>query len=59
MKKTNATAELKKIAWRYFEKSLLKLGGIRASYRRSYLQAKDDGIGRECIGSDKYGNRYY
>jgi hypothetical protein len=46
----SATNELKKAAWHYFEKTLLKLGGVRASYRRSYLQAKDDGLGRERIG---------
>ena len=45
--------------WNNFEKVLNKVAGARSAYRRSYVKSKDDGLGRERIATDKYGNNYY
>ena len=45
--------------WRSLEVTVLKISSYRSSYRRSYIQAKDDGLGRERVGADKFGNTYY
>ena len=50
---------LKNKLWINFEKVLNKVAGARSSYRRSYVKSKDDGLGRERIATDKYGNNYY
>ena len=42
-----------------FESFILKIGGRRSKWRQWYLKQKDDAIGREVIGVDKYGNKYY
>lgn len=45
--------------WYKLETLVLKLGSERSKIRRSYLKAKDEGLGRERIGVDKFGNAYY
>jgi len=46
-------------AWSMFESVLTRVNVFRTRYRLSFLKAKDDGLGREMIGSDRFGNRYY
>ena len=38
---------------------LLKAASGRSSLKSAYIKSKDDGLGRECIATDKYGNNYY
>ena len=41
------------------ENFLLTVGKRRSKFRQWYIKQKDDAIGRELIGMDKFGNRYY
>ena len=50
---------LKQRLWINFEKLLTRVAGERSKYRRNYLKAKDDKLGRERIATDKFGNQYY
>ena len=50
---------LKNKFWNNFEKVLNKVAGARSAYRRSYVKSKDDGLGRERIATDKFGNNHY
>lgn len=45
--------------WYGLESLVLRLGSERSKWRRSYIQGKDDGLGRQRIGTDKFGNNYY
>ncbi len=38
---------------------LLNAANNRSKLKIAYLKRKDEGFGRECIGSDKFGNNYY
>ena len=38
---------------------LLKSANLRSRLKNDYVKRKDEGLGRECIGTDKYGNNYY
>ena len=37
----------------------MKATSFRQQWRRSWLKGKDDGLGRERVGRDKFGNVYY
>ena len=50
---------LKQRLWFNFERLLNKVASERSKYRRNYQQGKDDGLGRERLATDKYGNQYY
>jgi NADH:ubiquinone oxidoreductase subunit len=45
--------------WNTFEKTLGKMASVRQNLRRNYLKGKDDGLGRELVGADRFGNTYY
>ena len=50
---------LKAIFLNKIEKVIFRLSGAQTSWRRFYIQQKDDALGRERVGLDKYGNKYY
>lgn len=41
------------------DKAILKLGRRRSKFRQWYIKNKDEAIGREIVGTDKFGNKYY
>ncbi len=41
------------------ETMLLGIAGKRSKWRQWYIKHKDQAIGREIVGIDKYGNKYY
>jgi NADH:ubiquinone oxidoreductase subunit len=51
--------KIKVALWYKLETLVLKLGSERSRLRRSYLKSKDEGLGRERVGVDKFGNAYY
>ena len=50
---------IRKALWPKVESALLKSANFRANLTKSRLKAKDEGLGRECIGTDRFGNNYY
>jgi NADH:ubiquinone oxidoreductase subunit len=50
---------MKQMFWEGLEKVAMKIANRRARLARSYLKAKDDGLGRERVGTDRFGNNYY
>lgn len=51
--------KLKVKLWYMLESTVLRISSERSKIRRSYIKAKDDGLGRERVGADKFGNTYY
>jgi hypothetical protein len=41
------------------ESFLLNIAGKRSTWRQWYIKQKDQAIGREIVGVDKFGNKYY
>ncbi len=41
------------------ENWLLKIGNKRSKWRQWFIKQKDDAIGREVVGVDRFGNKYY
>ena len=41
------------------ESFLLNIGNKRSKWRQWYIKNKDDAIGREIVGVDRFGNKYY
>ena len=50
---------MKNALWPRFEKALERAANERVKWKFNKLKRKDDRLGRECIGSDKFGNQYY
>lgn len=50
---------LKNAIWPRFERLLLRASSERSKLRYFYMKRKDNGLGRECIATDKFGNNYY
>ena len=50
---------IKSTIFNKLEKSLVKLFAKRSKFRHWYINQRDDAIGRELIGMDKFGNKYY
>jgi NADH:ubiquinone oxidoreductase subunit len=42
-----------------FEALVLNIGGKRSRWRQWYIKHRDDALGREVVGMDKFGNKYY
>ncbi len=38
---------------------VMKIGSERSKWRRSWVQGKNEGLGREKVGADKFGNTYF
>jgi len=51
--------KIRSIFFNKFESLLLSVGGKRSKWRQLYIKHKDEAIGREIIGVDKFGNKYY
>lgn len=41
------------------ESLLIKLSSRRSRFRQWYIKQKDEALGREVVGVDKFGNKYY
>lgn len=41
------------------ESAILKIVNRRSKFNQWYIKQRDDAIGREMIGYDKFGNKYY
>jgi NADH:ubiquinone oxidoreductase subunit len=41
------------------DKALLSLAPKQAAWRKFYIEQKDQALGRERVGVDRYGNKYY
>ena len=41
------------------ENFILSIAGKRSLWRQWYIKQKDQAIGREIVGVDKFGNKYY
>ena len=50
---------IRQVLFNKFESLILKIGGKRSRWRRWYLKQKDEALGREVVGVDKFGNKYY
>ena len=42
-----------------FEASLHRIAKGRSRFAQAYFKAKDEALGREMVGVDKFGNKYY
>lgn len=42
-----------------FEKALVKVAKHQNWFRKFYIQQKDAALGRDRVGVDKFGNKYY
>ena len=50
---------VKNLLFSKLESSLLRLSSKRSKFRKWYIQQRDDVLGRELVGVDKFGNKYY
>jgi hypothetical protein len=41
------------------EGAVMSIAGKRSKWRQWYIKQKDQAIGREIVGIDKFGNKYY
>ena len=50
---------IKNVFFNRVEKLMLKIINKRSTFRQWYIKQRDEAIGRELIGIDKFGNSYY
>ena len=51
--------KIKAILFTKVESLILGIGSKRSRWRQWYIKQKDEAIGREIVGHDRHGNKYY